>query len=107
VGFFDRVADILFRERRDTSIVVTLPTALVKAVDTLVYMRNGLSEDSSRVDRDDIIGLALSEYLQKHLVDRNEAKIKAMPAPSYTSGRRQARSASAYADYQTYYRQQQ
>lgn len=96
MNIFQSLVDTLFKDRHSTRITFTLPTKLLMALETLVYLRN-MTSDNDEVDRDYVIGLALAHYLQKHLVDRNELKIASIPpAPldeeeRYTSGRTQYR----------------
>lgn len=109
MGIFMNLVSHVFRERHSTSVVVTLPTKLLMAADTLVYLRNEATDEDGEIDRDYIIGLALAQFLQKHLVEKNETKIKAIPPappkpPEYTNGRRQART-PVYVDYQSYQRE--
>lgn len=110
MGFLTGLVSHIFREKHSTSVVITLPTKLLMATDTLVYLRNEGCNDGGEVDRDFIVGLALAQYVQHHLYDKNATKIKSVPPsplkpPEYTNGRRQAK-AVGYTDYQTYQRQQ-
>lgn len=83
----------LFAERQTMYVTFKLPTKIIVATETAVYLRNSASNED--VDRDYIVTLALAEFLQRELVDRNDTPtpppVQASEDFRFTSGRRQAR----------------
>jgi hypothetical protein len=101
-NIFGKMVGALYRDRHSVKMQVILPAQLYMALETLIYIRNETDQatDKDPVDRDFIIGLALSYYLTEHLT-KQEAKIAAIPpAPDrlYTNGRKQNRTGPSYQD---------
>jgi hypothetical protein len=89
--------DFLFGEKDKKPMLVTLPTPLVFATETVVYLRN--TKGDEEVTFDDIVQIALEQYLRKNLWTTTEegtvTKINrdypSSQREQYTNGRKQVR----------------
>jgi hypothetical protein len=90
---------LFFDENPHKAILTNQPTPILYALETIMYMHNThLSENESPISRDDIIQLALRQYLRRNLSVTQEepavAKKEASPPPNfhdYQTGRKQTR----------------
>lgn len=106
MNVFHKMVNALYRDRHSVTMTITVPSQMFMALETLIYLRN--EEPTKKpVDRDFIVGIALSHYLTEHLT-KNEEKIADIPPapvrtrapqPQYAPGRMQART-SDYRDAQ-------
>lgn len=54
-------------ERKTKMITYTTPTPLFHALKTATYMQNNARDEDDQITMDDVITLAVAEYLQKNL----------------------------------------
>lgn len=92
------LGNLFFGEKENRAILVNLPSPIVYALETIVYLQNTSVIEENKTTRDDVIVTALNQYLSKNLwttkEEENAVKInrsKINTEEIYTTGRKQAR----------------